>query len=152
MKTKYLFIALAALALVGCSKEKEQEEASKPEFATYVGTVTVVSNDNSFDNENIEVSFNPSERGDTCSLTIFQIRFVPQMPVTVDVTIPGVAVAVAGDKTVLSCDSVVPLAMGGEYPRYTVTDFRGEMVGDEMAFSLNFGSSPTSFRGTRKED
>lgn len=71
MKTKYLFIALAALALVGCSKEKEQEEASKPEFATYVGTVTVVSNDNSFDNENIEVSFNPSERGDTCSLTIF---------------------------------------------------------------------------------
>ena len=37
--------------------------------------------------------------------------------------------------------------MGGEYPRYTVKDFEGEIVDDQLTFSLKFGSTPTSFSG-----
>ena len=37
--------------------------------------------------------------------------------------------------------------MGGEYPRYTVTDLKGSIVGKEISFSLHFGSVPTSYKG-----
>ena len=69
------------------------------------------------------------------------------MPVTIDVTIPNVTVQSTPEKILLSCETTVPLAMGGEFPRYTVTNLEGEIVGQELAFSLNFGDSPTSFRG-----
>ena len=71
------------------------------------------------------------------------------MPVTIDVTIPGIALQSSAEKVILSCERVIPLAMGGEYPRYTVTDFQGEIIGKELTFSLNFGDYPTSFRGQR---
>jgi hypothetical protein len=44
---------------------------------------------------------------------------------------------------------VVPKALGGDYPRYTVTNLTGKIVGNELTFSLNFGSYPTSYRGTK---
>ena len=40
--------------------------------------------------------------------------------------------------------------MGGEYERYTVTNLTGTLKDDELAFSLNFGSTPTSFKGTKQ--
>ena len=81
--------------------------------------------------------------------SIHQIRFVPQMPVIIDITIPGIALNSTDDKIALKCDSVIPQAMGGEVPRYKVTGLKGEIVDDELWFSLNFGSFPTSFRGAR---
>lgn len=100
-----------------------------------------------FNNENIAVNFTPAEDGKTASITIYQIRFVPQMPVTIDVTIPNVTVQSTPEKILLSGDQIIPLAMGGEFPRYTVTGLEGEIVGQELVFSLNFGDSPTSYRG-----
>lgn len=45
-------------------------------------------------NEDIEVNFTPSEDGTTATVTIYKIRFVPQMPVTIDVTIPDIKLTV----------------------------------------------------------
>lgn len=141
-----IFAALVAMTLIGCGKA-EPETPIVPEMSDYKGTVTVMYKGEPFDNENIQVNFTPSEDGKTASIVIYQIRFVPQMPVTIDVTIPNVAVQSTTEKILLSCERTIPLAMGGEYPRYTVTDLRGEIVGKEMSFSLNFGDSPTSFQG-----
>lgn len=146
MKTKFFFAALTAVALMGCGKA-EPETPIVPEESDYKGTVTVQYEGEPFDNENIEVNFTPAEDGKTASITIYQIRFVPQMPVTIDVTIPNVTVQSTPEKILLTCETTVPLAMGGEFPRYTVTNLEGEIVGQELAFSLNFGDSPTSFRG-----
>ena len=146
MKAKHLLFAFVAMSLIGCGKETP-EMPLVPEESDYVGTVTVVYNEAPFDNEGIRVSFTPSEDGQTASITLHQIRFVPQMPVTIDVTIPDIALQSSTEKIVLSCERCIPLAMGGEYPRYTVTDLRGEIVGDELTFSLNFGDYPTSFKG-----
>ena len=66
-----------------------------------------------------------AEDGKTASITIYQIRFVPQMPVTIDVTIPNVAVQSTPEKILLSCETTVPLAMGGEFPRYSDQPGRG---------------------------
>lgn len=141
-----IFAALVAMTLIGCGKA-EPDTPIVPEMSDYKGTVTVMYKGEPFDNENIQVNFTPSEDGKTASIVIYQIRFVPQMPVTIDVTIPNVAVQSTTEKILLSCERTIPLAMGGEYPRYTVTDLKGEIVGKEMSFSLNFGDSPTSFQG-----
>lgn len=149
MRLNILFAALAAIViLISCGKK--EDEPITPTNADFKGTVSVVFNGSPFDNEDINVNFTPSGDGKTASITIYKIRFVPQMPVTIDVTIPNVNVTVTGGMMSLSKDQVVPLAMGGEYPRYTVTDLKGTIEGDEMSFSLNFGDYPTSFTGRKK--
>ncbi len=152
MKTKLFLIALAAASLIGCSEKTTPEKPLTPEEADYIGTVSVFFEGTTFDNENIEVSFDPSDDGKTASITLHKIKFVPQMPVTIDVTIPNVEVGSTTEKITLSCAQVIPKAMGGDYPRYTVTNLLGEILGKEMSFSLNFGSYPTSFRGVLEND
>lgn len=146
---KILVVSAMALLALSCSKEPK-EEPLVPQLADYVGTVTVGYQGSSFDNENISVQFQPAADGKTASILINQIRFVPQMPVKVDVTIPDVNVEVSGQKLLLSCESVIPLAMGGPYTRYPVTGLTGTLEGDSLSFDLKFGDSPTSFRGTKK--
>jgi len=150
MKIKMLFAALVAMSLIGCGKA-EPETPIVPEVSDYQGTVTVMYQGEPFNNENIQVNFTPAEDDKTATITIYQIRFVPQMPVTIDVTIPDVAVQSTTEKILISCERTIPLAMGGEFPRYTVTNLVGEIVGQQMSFSLNFGDTPTSFRGQARQ-
>ena len=149
MKLNRMILAFAALALLACNKE-EKNEKPVAEAGDYKGVVTVEASSGTFDNEDIEVNFTPSEDGATATITINKIRFVPQMPVTIDVTIPNVGLTSTKDGFQLACDNVIPLAMGGEYERYTVTNLTGTLKDDELAFSLNFGSTPTSFKGTKQ--
>ena len=142
-------MALVASLFLAC-KGNEEEQPITPTQADYVGTVSVTYQGEPFDNEGIEVNFNPSDDGKTASIIIYKIKFVPQMPVTIDVTIPDINVSVAGNVMNLSKDTVIPLAMGGEYPRYTVTGLNGKIEGEELVFSLKFGDYPTSFSGKRK--
>ncbi len=145
MKTNKLFLALTALALLACNKK--EPEVIVPQTADYKGTVTVLYQGEPYDNENIEVNFTPSEDGKTASLTIYKIRFVPQMPVTIDVTIPNVEITSTSTEILLLCDEVIPQAMGGDFPRYKVTNLTGSIKDGNMDFSLNFGDVPTSFTG-----
>ena len=149
MKLNRMILAFAALALLACNKE-EKNETPVAEAGDYKGVVTVEASSGTFDNEDIEVNFTPSEDGATASITINKIRFVPQMPVTIDVTIPNVGLTSTKNGFQLACDNVIPLAMGGEYERYTVTNLTGSLKNDELTFSLNFGNTPTSFRGTKQ--
>ena len=142
---KNLF-ALLALSLIACTKV-EPEKLPEPEAADYTGTVTVMFQGEPFDNEGINVNFTPSEDGKTAEITIYKIRFVSQMPVTIDVTIPKINLQSTSEGIILSCEEVIPLAMGGEYPRYKVTELKGKVAGKELKFSLNFGDYPTSFKG-----
>ena len=77
----------------------------------------------------IRVDFTPSEDGKTATLTMYKIKFVPQMPVTIDVTIPDVALTVSGNTVTLACDGVDPLAMGGPVSRYHVKNLTGTLTG-----------------------
>ena len=151
MQFKHMLLALAALAAIGCNKNTPEETAG-PKEGSYVGTVTVNSTSGEvFDNENIEVSFTPSEDGKTATLVMYQIKFTPKMPMTLDVTIPDVNISAEGEDIKLACAEVIPLAMGGPFPNYTVTNLTGKISGDNLTFSLNFGATPTSFSGTIKK-
>ena len=140
--------ALAAV-LAGCDKPEKQDE--KPvnvlKNTDYTGTLTVNASSGAFDTESVKVSFNTTEKADSATITLFQVKFSPRMPVSLDVTVPGIVVNKTEKGAILICDSIVPLAMGGEYPNYKVKGFEGEIIDDELTFSLNFGSTPTSYQG-----
>lgn len=141
---------LAALSLfaAGCGKE-ETETAVTPQQAGYTGTVTVTYQEKDYDNPDIRVDFTPSEDGKTATLTMHKIKFVPQMPVTIDVTIPDVALTVSGKTVTLACDGVDPIAMGGPVSRYHVKNLTGTLAGETLQFALLFGDYPTRFSGKK---
>ena len=150
MRLNNLFsLIAAALRAIGCGKNDDVKTIT-PISADYNGTVSVVFNGAPFDNPDINVNFTPSADGKTASITIYKIKFVPQMPVTIDVTIPDINLTSDSKTISLAKDMVVPLALGGEYPRYTVTDLKGTIEGERISFSLNFGDYPTSFTGKRQ--
>lgn len=146
MKIKILFASLLAISLTACKKES-QDTFILPEESDYKGTVTVMYQGEPFDNEDINVNFTPSEDGLTASITIYQIRFVPQMPVCIDVTIPNIELQSSNDEILLVCERCIPLALGGKFPTYTVTNLTGNVKKNKLSFSLNFGDYPTSFIG-----
>lgn len=149
-KTVFMLAAIAAV-LVSCNEKEAEDAPIRPQEADYIGTVTVTFRETDYDNEDISVNFTPNEKGDSASITIHQIRFVPQMPVTIDITIPSIALSSTDQVVTLSGDSIVPLALGGSpYPRYTVTGLTGELKGNDLNFSLKFGDYPTSFHGIRQ--
>ena len=147
-KSIFFMIAMAAI-LVSCDKpETENEEPVTVLKSTdYSGTLTVNASSGAFDTDSVKVSFYATEKADSASITLFQVKFSPRMPVSLDVTIPGISVAKTEKGAILTCDSIVPFAMGGQYPNYTVKGFEGEIMDDQLTFSLNFGSTPTSYQG-----
>ena len=147
-KSIYIMLAIAAV-LAGCDKsEKENEKpVSVPKSTNYSGTLTVNASSGAFNTDSIKVSYIATEKADSAAIILYQVKFSPRMPISLDVTIPGISVSKTEKGAILTCDSIVPLAMGGEYPNYTVKGFEGEIINDELTFSLNFGSTPTSYHG-----
>ena len=147
-KNLFLMLAIAAV-LVSCDKTNEENpESTKTLNSTdYSGTLTVNASSGTFDTDDVKVSFTATEKADSASITLYQVKFSPRMPLTIDVTVPGITVKQTEKGAILTCDSIVPFAMGGEFPNYTVTEFEGEIINDEITFSLNFGSTPTSYCG-----
>ena len=147
-KNLFLMLAIAAV-LVSCDKTNEENpESTKTLKSTdYSGTLTVNASSGTFDTDDVKVSFTATEKADSASITLYQVKFSPRMPLTIDVTVPGITVKQTEKGAILTCDSIVPFAMGGEFPNYTVTEFEGEIIDDEITFSLNFGSTPTSYCG-----
>ena len=148
MKIKLILPLAAIIFLVSCRKEPRPEELV-PGAMDFLGTVSVVSKGETFHNDNKTVCFSPSEDGTGATLIIYHIKFVPAMPVTIDVTIPDVQIRREGERVLLEADNVVPLALGGKYPKYLVTNLTGVQEGDRLDFSLNFGENPTSFSGAK---
>lgn len=145
MKTKLLVLAFCLVSLTACHTPIDGPLAPGENY--YLGTVSVLYEGEYFNNEDIKVLFSPE--GNRASITLHRIRFVPKMPVRIDVTIPDIQLQEGSDGVfTFSCTNVIPLALGGEYPRYTVTDLKGNVSEQHLSFSLNFGDYPTSFTGT----
>lgn len=152
MKKTVLILAAMAAVLVSCDKA-ETDNGNQEEIVTvsndtvfYSGTLLANASSGDCQTPNTTISINPSDKADSTSITIFKAKLAQRMP-AMDIIIPGITVQKNGDVTVLSADSTIPLAMGNPFPNYTVTEFEGEILNDEITFSLKFGSTPTSFSG-----
>ena len=149
---KILFV-LAALAavMVSCDKqetgmENQEKIVVSNDTVFYKGTLIANASSGDCQTPDTKISINPSDKADSTSITIFKAKLAQRMP-AMDIIIPGITVNKNGNVTVLAADSTVPLAMDNPFPNYTVTGFEGEILNDEITFSLKFGSTPTSYSG-----
>ena len=139
-------LAVALISALSCGKE-DIEDLHVEDWITFVGTVSVDIEGETFDNETIKVSYTPSVDGLTASIDIYRIKFVPKMPVRVNVTIPGIHVLTTEPDITFEVDGINPLSLGGEFKKYHVTELVGSISGENISFSLNFGEYPTRYKG-----
>ncbi len=151
-KTVFILAAMAAV-LVSCDNEETDNIKQEEDVVTvnsdsvfYSGTLLANASSGDCQTPDTKISINPSDKADSTSITIFKAKLAQRMP-AMDIIIPGITVSKNGNVTVLAADSTVPLAMGNPFPNYTVREFEGEILNDEITFSLKFGSTPTSYSG-----
>ncbi len=147
MCKKLILIASMLLAVAGCSKNNVNEEKETPRSSVYSGSLNVVAGGKDNVSEGVEVNADIDKDG-VLTLVFHKVKFVPQMPVSLDVTVPDVKYSKEADGSLLlSGDGIVPITMMQPYPKYTVTGLSGKMSAKALSVSLNFGEFPTSYSG-----
>lgn len=144
-----LAITFAMPLLSSCNDDDDTPDETTEE-TTYKGSITVTYQGQGVTTDGIVVSADPDDNGETLDIELLKVKFVPQMPVSLDIEIPDVSYATASDGTIsFSAESIVPTCGGVEYPTYTVTGLSGSIKNGTLAFSLKFGEFPTSYTGAK---
>ncbi len=141
----FLFAAVSVVA-AACSKNEPVKIIETPTETVYSGTMTVVADGKDNVSENVKVNVSFQEDG-TATIIFNKVKFVPQMPVSLDVTVPGVTCETREKEIILSGNDIVPLAMGMPYAKYNVTSLSGKIIAGKLNISLNFGEFATSYVG-----
>lgn len=141
----FLFAAVLVVA-AACSKNEPVKIIETPAETVYSGTMTVVADGKDNVSENVKVNVSFQEDG-TATIIFNKVKFVPQMPVSLDVTVPGVTCETRENEIILSGNDIVPLAMGMPYEKYKVTSLTGKIIAGKLTISLNFGEFATSYAG-----
>lgn len=155
-KSIFLLLALMA-AVISCDKIETDDENKKDatekndsiqknDSIFFSGVLTANASSGDCITPDTKISVNYTDKADSVSITIFKAKLAQRMP-AMDIIIPGISVKQEGDVTEISSDNSIPLAMGSEFPAYTVTEFSGFILSDSISFSLKFGKTPTSFAG-----
>lgn len=140
-----MFAAVLVVA-AACSKNEPVKIIETPAETVYSGTMTVVAGAKDNVSENVKVNVSLQEDG-TATIIFNKVKFVPQMPVSLDVTVPGVKCEIRENEIILSGNDIVPLAMGMPYAKYKVTSLSGKITAGKLTVSLNFGEFATSYVG-----
>lgn len=149
---KRLFAFAAALVLlVSC---KEPPTVITENSPVYSGRMTVLYEGEEFVQNGISVKAEFHDDGTLVDIMLQKVKFVPAMPLRIDVTIMDIPVDKAADGSMtFAADGVVPWAMGGPYDAYRVDELYGTVSGDDISFSLYFFNTkkgegyPTSYQG-----
>lgn len=139
-------IAAVSVVAAACSKNEPVKIIETPAETVYSGTMTVVAGGKDNVSENVNVNVNLQDDG-TATIIFNKVKFVPQMPVSLDVTVPGVKCEIRKNEIILSGNDIVPLAMGMPYAKYKVTSLNGIITAGKLTVSLNFGDFATSYVG-----
>lgn len=139
-------IAAVSVVAAACSKNEPVKIIETPAETVYSGTMTVVAGGKDNVSENVNVNVNLQDDG-TATIIFNKVKFVPQMPVSLDVTVPGVKCEIRENEIILSGNDIVPLAMGMPYEKYKVTSLSGKITAGKLTVSLNFGEFSTSYAG-----
>ena len=147
MKLLNAFLIAAVLVVAAaCSKNEPVKIIETPIETIYSGTMTVVADGKDNVSENVNVNVNLQDDG-TATIIFNKVKFVPQMPVSLDVTVPGVKCEIRENEIILSGNDIVPQTMGMPYEKYKVSSLTGKIISGQLTISLNFGEFATSYDG-----
>ena len=145
-----LLLAVTAIFITACGKDEEPEPIIV-EDGTYIGAMTVYSTVGGpvlHIQEGVTIKIK-NGIGGTMDIEMQQVQFAPNMPVKIDMTIPGITSQVTTTEYALSGNDIIPLALGGPFPQYTIKDFEGTLTSQNAIFSMICGVFPLSFEGTK---
>ena len=127
---KKLIYLISLLGLLACNKNTVPVDYSVG--LHYKGSVWVEYNGGSYENKDIEVNFTLSEDGKSADIRMNNIRFVPQMPVTVTTVLP-VKVSGSGNSYTFSAHGVYPHSPAGvEQQKYLINNLSGMVTGNML--------------------
>lgn len=154
---KVLFLLIAVIALSACKKSQEpatkdtKQASENPVFekeAQYNGSVFVTFNGQEYETPSIRVKLS-KENETEATLSMYKVKFVPQMPVTIDLDLPGVNYKTTGNSYTITGNNIIPTMGGNPFEKYIATDIKGTATKETLSFSLNFGQYPTRYEGQR---
>ena len=136
MKKLSFIAAIMALFLCGCEKNPDNGgQEPQPGTLSFSGTMTVVFRGETVPSEDVEISVSYEEDG-TLSLLFNQVKFVPQMPVSLDVKVAGIKYIYKDGVVTFAGDGIVPTygLVDAEMPEYTVTGLTGTISGQSWGY------------------
>jgi hypothetical protein len=150
MKTvKIFFMAFMAVLLVACDEDGKVVVTEEVPSGDYVGQLSVDQNDGTFyDKDNVSVAFTVLDNEKEVQLLMKQVKFAQGMP-EMDVTIDSIPAAPALNLWALAGNNIVPKAMGGPVPKYTITDLIGTVTNDSLSVRMKCGAYPLTFKGKK---
>ena len=148
-----LLMAAALLLSQSCTKENgSNEEPLVANEYEYSGTMTVTAGGTDNVSEDVAVDCLLDKDAHTMKILFHKVKFVPQMPVSLDVTVPDVGYSEKGGSVKFSGDGIVPLSGGTvPFPKYTVTALSGTLTATGITLRLNFGDYPVIYTGVPKQ-
>ena len=142
-----------AAVCVGCTTEPEDGGKKTDDPAggiSYVGDVSVTQDDGSvFTKHNVEVVMTRTEN--TLEMRMLKVSFAAAMPIELDMTVNGISCRQTAGGYTFSGDNLIPTAMGGEFPAYTITGLSGSGSDRSLTFSMTCGRYPLSYSGQLKQ-
>ena len=119
-------------------------------MSSYTGTINVNFKGQATDTEGVDCGVLKDDNKKTIDLNLYQVKFVPQMPLTIDLTIPSISFQESNNEIKFSADSIAPTMGGNPYPQYAATNLTGMIIGDSIWFHCSFGDYPTTYQGNLK--
>jgi len=149
LKNKSLIFALLMTSFFAISCEKDEEPLVINEDETYSGQLTVDQlNGTNYTAGNVRIKVTPSATAGFLTIDMLQVSFSAQMPVKLDMMVQNVSYTSTNEKITLSGNNIIPIAMGGEFPAYTITNLNGEIKNGTLTLSMMCGSYPLTYSGS----
>lgn len=147
-RIKNLFVFLCATVLLASCGDIFEEivEAGDDQGAIYVGDIVVDQNDGTqYVKEDVEVGYLLNDDG-TLTILMKKVKFASAMP-AINMEVPGVTVSGNSGAMTLTGDGIVPIAMGGEFKKFTITNLVGAISAENFDLSFTCGDYPVTYSG-----
>ena len=109
---------------------------------TFIGTMTV----DSYTRKNVTVKLQATSSSETCSITLYDVKFSLLMPVTVNVTIKPIT----NTNGQITGNNIVPTNSGKRYEKHIVRQLNGTISNTNLQFSCQMGSKRMTYEGKKK--
>lgn len=141
---KAFFTVVISFALTACGS-KEPEVTLPDPTGELTGSFSIVNSDGTtFTMDAIRAGYEIT--GSTVDITLYSVSFSPRMPMTLDMTIPGISCTLSSGAYSLSGDNIVPTALGRPFENYMVTGLTGTLTDTGLALKMQIGGCPSEYR------
>lgn len=148
MNAKHFLSALSSiilsLACIACGTQEPEEILPDP-TGELTGSFSIVNSDGTtFSMDAVRAGYEIGES--VVDITLYAISFSPRMPMTLDMTIPGISCTKVSGGYSLAADSIVPTALGRPFENYMVTELSGSLTDSGLTLKMQIGGCPSEYR------